>query len=98
MEYITHVETNKRTLFWTFIRYIRYAMSFLCLNMQKKTGKQQKKYTVAVCAIFKNESVFLKEWLEYHLLIGVEHFYPGKGEDPVQKYYRDAGWQDSCRQ
>lgn len=75
MEYITHVETNKRTLFWTFIRYIRYAMSFLCLNMQKKTGKQQKKYTVAVCAIFKNESVFLKEWLEYHLLIGVEHFY-----------------------
>ena len=42
MEYITHVETNKRTLFWTFIRYIRYAMSFLCLNMQKKTGKQQK--------------------------------------------------------
>ena len=48
MEYITHVETNKRTLFWTFIRYIRYAMSFLCLNMQKKTGKQQKKYTVAV--------------------------------------------------
>ena len=61
MEYITHVETNKRTRFWTFIRYIRYAMSFLCLNMQKKTGKQQKKYTVAVCAIFKNESVFL-EW------------------------------------
>lgn len=41
----------------------------------EENRKTAKEYTVAVCAIFKNESVFLKEWLEYHLLIGVEHFY-----------------------
>lgn len=33
------------------------------------------KYEVAVCAIFKNEALFMKEWIEYHLLIGIEHFY-----------------------
>lgn len=75
MEYITHVETNKKKLLWTFIRYMRYTASFFCLSIQKKIAKKQKKYTVAVCAIFKNEGVFMKEWLEYHLLIGVEHFY-----------------------
>ncbi len=32
-------------------------------------------YNLAVCAIFQNEGRFLKEWLEFNLLIGVEHFY-----------------------
>ncbi|MBI2743536.1 MAG: glycosyltransferase family 92 protein [Chlamydiales bacterium] len=34
-----------------------------------------KKYNLSVCAIFKNEARYLKEWLEYHLLVGVDHFY-----------------------
>lgn len=33
------------------------------------------KYELAVCAIFQNEAPYLKEWIEYHRLIGVEHFY-----------------------
>lgn len=33
------------------------------------------KYEVAVCAIFKDEALFMREWIEYHLLIGVDHFY-----------------------
>lgn len=33
------------------------------------------KYTLSMCSIFKNEGVFLKEWIEYHLLIGFDHFY-----------------------
>ena len=32
-------------------------------------------YDLAVVAIFKNEGHYLKEWLDYHLLAGVEHFY-----------------------
>ena len=36
---------------------------------------EQKKYMVSVCAIFRDEGAYIKEWLEYHLLIGVEHFY-----------------------
>jgi hypothetical protein len=44
------------------------------------------KYTLSVCAIFKNEARFLKEWIEYHRLIGVEHFwlYNNNSEDPYE--------------
>jgi hypothetical protein len=34
----------------------------------------EKKY-ISVCSIFKDEAKFLKEWIEYHLLVGVDHFY-----------------------
>lgn len=33
------------------------------------------KYDVSLCLIFKDEGKFLKEWLDYHLTIGVDHFY-----------------------
>ena len=32
-------------------------------------------HTLSIAAIMKNEKPYLKEWLEYHQLIGVEHFY-----------------------
>lgn len=34
-----------------------------------------KKYTFSICGIFKDEAPFLKEWIEFHRLVGVEHFY-----------------------
>lgn len=40
-----------------------------------KRPKYCKKYRISICAIFKDEAPFLKEWLEYHEMIGVEHFY-----------------------
>ncbi len=35
----------------------------------------KKKYYISVCAIFKNEAKFIKEWIEYNKIVGVEHFY-----------------------
>jgi hypothetical protein len=32
-------------------------------------------YDVGALAIFKNEAPYLREWIEYHLLIGVQHFW-----------------------
>lgn len=32
-------------------------------------------YKTSICAIFKDESDYLKEWIEYHIIIGAEHFY-----------------------
>src|ERR1700722_2028459 len=32
-------------------------------------------YEVSACCIFQNEARFLKEWVEYHQLAGVEYFY-----------------------
>ena len=34
-----------------------------------------KKYNVSICAIFKNEAPYLREWIEFNHLIGIEHFY-----------------------
>jgi hypothetical protein len=32
-------------------------------------------YNLVVCAIFQNDATDLKEWIEFHKLVGVEHFY-----------------------
>lgn len=32
-------------------------------------------YDLSICAIFQDESPYLKEWIDYHLKVGVEHFY-----------------------
>lgn len=34
-----------------------------------------KKYQYSICSIFKNEGPYIKEWIEFHLLIGFQHFY-----------------------
>ena len=56
-----------------------------------------KKYNVAVCAIFKNEAIYLKEWLEFNHLVGVEHFflYNNNSDDDFQEVlapYIKRGW------
>jgi hypothetical protein len=47
-------------------------------------------------ALFRNEARFLREWIEYHLMLGVEHFYLGNNLSQdnwqeVLKPYLDAG-------
>ena len=53
-------------------------------------------YELAVVAIMKNEGPYIKEWLDYHLLAGVNHFYIYDNESPdnqkeVLQPYIDAG-------
>lgn len=40
-----------------------------------KHDKRNLKYRISLCLIFKNEAPFLKEWLDYHLTVGIDHFY-----------------------
>lgn len=54
-----------------FFRYVYYSFIYLFV----KTKEINKKYNVAVCSIFKNEAVYLKEWIEFNHHIGVDHFY-----------------------
>lgn len=49
--------------------------SLLLTISRLKRKKENKKYYISICAIFKDEGLSLKEWIEYHLIIGVEHFY-----------------------
>lgn len=56
-------------------------------------------YDLAVVAIMKNEGHYLKEWLDYHLLAGVDHFYLYDNESPdnqaeVVAPYVEAGLVD----
>lgn len=38
-------------------------------------SKDHYQYRIAMASMFKNEAQWLKEWLEYHILLGVQHFY-----------------------
>ena len=33
------------------------------------------KYELAIVAILKNEALYVKEWIDYHILAGIDHFY-----------------------
>ena len=57
---------------------------------------KEKKYNVSICAIFKNESRYLREWIEFNYLVGIDHFYMynNNSEDDYLKVlqpYIDAG-------
>ena len=47
----------------------------LCICHRFLHTPKQFKYKASLCLIFKDEAPYLKEWLEYHLLIGIDHFY-----------------------
>lgn len=52
-------------------------------------------YKLSIAAIMKNEKPYLKEWIEYHRLQGVEHFYlcdndsTDQTEDYLQPYIKE---------
>lgn len=48
------------------IRIILYKMLFSGIHPRI----EEKKYKVSVCAIFKNEAPYLKEWKEFHRIKG----------------------------
>lgn len=68
----------------------------LLLNSTKIAQTMEKQYDVAICAIFKNEAAYLKEWIEFHRIVGVDHFYlyNNNSEDHYQtilKPYMESG-------
>lgn len=36
---------------------------------------QAKKYDLSICSMFQNEAPYMKEWIEFHRLVGVQHFW-----------------------
>lgn len=58
-------------------RYLSLIESFYYKSYQYlyKTSIKEKKYNVSICAIFKNEAPYLKEWIEFNNIVGVDHFY-----------------------
>lgn len=53
-----------------------FLVIFSCLFFFKAECKPVNyKYQLAAAMIFQNEAEHLKEWIEYHKLVGIEHFY-----------------------
>ena len=60
--------------------YVRYKLSFKHRVINSKELKKiqllkNPKYYLSLAAIFRDEAPFLKEWIEFYRLVGVEHFY-----------------------
>ncbi|MCU9613189.1 glycosyltransferase family 92 protein [Caldibacillus lycopersici] len=47
----------------------------LLLNFIHPRNKKEKKFYVSICAIFRDEGKYLKEWIEFHKIVGIDHFY-----------------------
>ena len=66
------------------------------LSSEENRENRAFKYFMSIACIIKNEGPYLREWLEYHKLIGVEHFYVYDNESSdntkeVLQPYIDAG-------
>lgn len=48
---------------------------FFALLWRPLEAESPQKYRLVICALFQDEAFFLREWIEFHRLIGVEHFY-----------------------
>lgn len=57
------------------VGYLLFAKLCMLFSMFFRVKSISKDYNVSICAIFKNEGPYLKEWIEYHKIIGVNHFY-----------------------
>lgn len=61
-----------------------------------KLKRVQAPYEAAICTMVQDEGMYLLEWIEYHRMVGVEHFflYNDRGTDDsetILKPYIDAG-------
>lgn len=60
----------------TVLMTILLCLGFLQAEQSSAPAKPKKyRYEMSVCAVFKNEEKYLKEWIEYHRMVGVDHFY-----------------------
>ncbi len=53
----------------------KYYVNIMKKNILISNTDRRYKYNVSICGIFLNEAPYIKEWIEFHRMIGVEHFY-----------------------
>lgn len=61
----------KKFLFSMEALYFKTLMKFI----HPSNVSEKKNYKVSICAIFKDEAKYLKEWIEFHRVVGIDHFY-----------------------
>jgi len=56
-------------------KYILVILLMTCTSIEVQSEEENYEYQIALCGIFQDDARFLKEWIEFHRLVGVEHFY-----------------------
>lgn len=69
------IKVTPKYLLKIVVNFFRAAIYKFVLNIFVPKREYKPQYKVAICAIFKNEAKYLKEWIEFHKIVGVEHFY-----------------------
>lgn len=79
------INENKTFIFDAEISLFKYAIKYILnifastiykiINCISRKKIKNKKYYASICAIFKNEAKYIKEWIEFHRIIGIDHFY-----------------------
>lgn len=57
------------------------------INISKEGFNNNKKYTLSIMAIFKNEQEYMQEWLDHHISQGFEQIYLYCNDSDIHKYY-----------
>jgi hypothetical protein len=76
------------------IHQVYYKIIYAFIKPRNQT-EENYKYNVSICAFFKDEADYLKEWIEFHRIVGVDHFYLYNNKsndnylDILNKYIRD---------
>ena len=60
-----------KKLAWVFIELCLFEALFFCAALHS----HEYRYQLSLCGVFQNEAPYLKEWIDFHKLVGVEHFY-----------------------
>lgn len=68
----------------------------LLILLDPPKRNEKRKYHISLCIMFKDEAPYLREWIEYHLMIGVDHFYmydnnSSDGFEEVLAPYKEKG-------
>ncbi|MDY4841469.1 MAG: glycosyltransferase family 92 protein [Alphaproteobacteria bacterium] len=58
-----------------FCKYLRLIANNLIIRLLPVSKMPPARYYLSLCSIFKNEGKYMKEWLDFHLIVGFEHFY-----------------------
>lgn len=85
-------ENNKKigkkiTLFGKEYEFFPYPRKKFIENIKIESNVKKDKSYISIAAISKNEGPYIKEWIEYHKLVGVDriYFYDNESQDNTKE-------------
>jgi len=68
--------TSNKLIFMLLVNLFVYLSAWATPILPYKDNlKLEKPCSIAICCVFQHEASWLKEWIEFHRMIGVDHFY-----------------------